>query len=87
MRGLSPGTITGLRSGKVWSSTSLSTFPFSLTVLLKKLKATLNEPCRRQAFVIEIPFPLSILCDNLDMLVYVTCILYIMLRSDWLSYY
>ena len=60
MRDLSPGTITGLRSGKVWSSTSLSTFPFSLTVLLTKLKTTFNEPCRRTGFRIEIPFSLPV---------------------------
>lgn len=38
MRGLSPGTIAGIRSGKVWSSTSFRTLPFSLTVLSQKEK-------------------------------------------------
>ena len=78
MRGLSPGTITGLRSGKVWSSTSLSTFPFSLTVLLTKLKATFNEPCIRTGFRYRNPVFLTYLCDNLDALV-TSCILYISL--------
>ena len=43
MRGLSPGTIAGIRSGKVWSSTSFRSFPFSLTVLSQKeIRATLS---------------------------------------------
>ena len=44
MRGLSPGTIAGIRSGKVWSSTSFRTLPFSLTVLSQKNKSNSITP-------------------------------------------